>query len=204
MFIFTCINICVYMYIHMYIYIYIYIHIHIHIHIHMYIYIYIMCMCIYIYIYTHIHIYIYIYIYICVYIYIYIYILDPRLHAHALHVDLVLDAVALAPEAERHRALGNIYRCIPYIMYIYICYCNILYYIILYHVISYYMDAFCLGGTTCLTLLVQCGLVCVLRAFRRVKDRRNLLHYSRRLKKTCVRQVALDKWCPLNITQYNT
>ena len=34
-------------------------------------------------------------------------------------------------------------------------------------------------------------LFCV---FRRVKDRHNLLHDSQRLKKTCDRQVVLDKW----------
>ena len=33
---------------------------------------------------------------------------------------------------------------------------------------------------------------------RRVKNPHNLLHYSPLLKKACVRQVALDKWFPLN------
>ena len=36
-----------------------------------------------------------------------------------------------------------------------------------------------------------------MRAFRRFKDHRALLHYSPLLKKTCVRQVVLDKWFPL-------
>ena len=35
-----------------------------------------------------------------------------------------------------------------------------------------------------------------LRVFRRVKDHQTLLHYSPPLKKTCVRQVVLDKWFP--------
>ena len=51
-----------------------------------------------------------------------------------------------------------------------------------------------LGGTTCLTLLVSV----VLRLFRRVEDHRKLLYYSPLLKKTCVRQVVLDKWLPLS------
>ena len=34
-------------------------------------------------------------------------------------------------------------------------------------------------------------------AFGRVKDHRNLPHYSAHLKKPCVRQVVLDKWFPL-------
>ena len=37
----------------------------------------------------------------------------------------------------------------------------------------------------------------VLCVFRRVKDHLNLLYYSPRLKNTCVRQVAVDKWFPL-------
>ena len=37
----------------------------------------------------------------------------------------------------------------------------------------------------------------VLCVFRRVKEHHNLLHDSTRLKKTCVRQVVLDKWFPL-------
>ena len=37
----------------------------------------------------------------------------------------------------------------------------------------------------------------VLCVFRRVKDHQHLLHDSPRSKKTCVRQVALDKWLPL-------
>ena len=32
--------------------------------------------------------------------------------------------------------------------------------------------------------------------FCRVKDHRKLLHYSLHVKKTCVRQVALDEWFP--------
>ena len=32
-----------------------------------------------------------------------------------------------------------------------------------------------------------------------VKDHNNVLHYSPLLKKTCVRQVVLDKWLPLNL-----
>ena len=40
------------------------------------------------------------------------------------------------------------------------------------------------------TRLIRPPLVCV---FRRVKDHRNLLHYSPLLKNTCVRQVVLDK-----------
>ena len=35
--------------------------------------------------------------------------------------------------------------------------------------------------------------------FRRVKDRHDLLHCSPLLKKTCVRQVVLDKWFPPSI-----
>ena len=38
-------------------------------------------------------------------------------------------------------------------------------------------------------------VICV---FPRFKDHHNLLHYSPRLKKTCVRQVLLDKWFPLS------
>ena len=38
----------------------------------------------------------------------------------------------------------------------------------------------------------------VLCVFRRVKDHHNLLQYSPPSKKTCVRQVALDKWFPLS------
>ena len=34
-------------------------------------------------------------------------------------------------------------------------------------------------------------------AFRSVKDHHNLPHYSQLLKRTCVRQVVLDKWLPL-------
>ena len=37
----------------------------------------------------------------------------------------------------------------------------------------------------------------VLWLFRRVKDRHNSLRYSPLLKKSCVRQVVLDKWFPL-------
>ena len=56
-----------------------------------------------------------------------------------------------------------------------------------------------LGGTTRLTLLVYAAsfALCV---FRRVKDHHNidLLNCSPLLKKTCVRQVVLDRWFPLN------
>ena len=45
----------------------------------------------------------------------------------------------------------------------------------------------CLSQATC---LIRPRLFCV---FRRVKDHHNSLHYSPRLKKTCVRQVVLDK-----------
>ena len=61
-----------------------------------------------------------------------------------------------------------------------------------------------LGGTTCLTLLVYCGLVCFIFACRRVKNHHNLLHHSPSLKKTCVRQVVLGKWFPLNEASRNT
>ena len=37
----------------------------------------------------------------------------------------------------------------------------------------------------------------VLCAAYNVKEHPNLLHYSPRLKKTCARQVVLDKWLPL-------
>ena len=40
--------------------------------------------------------------------------------------------------------------------------------------------------------LMRPHLLCVC-VFRRVKDHRNLLHYSPPLKKTCFRQVVLDK-----------
>ena len=40
---------------------------------------------------------------------------------------------------------------------------------------------------------------CVLCVFRRVKDRLNLPHYSPLSKNSCVRQVVLDRWLPLNI-----
>ena len=53
------------------------------------------------------------------------------------------------------------------------------------------------GGTTCLTLLVFNTASFVLCVVFRVKDHHHLLHYSPRLKKTCVRQVALDRWLPL-------
>ena len=49
-----------------------------------------------------------------------------------------------------------------------------------------------LSNATC--LLIRPRLFCV---FRRVKDHRNLLHCSPCLKKTCVRQVVLDKRFPL-------
>ena len=39
----------------------------------------------------------------------------------------------------------------------------------------------------------------VLCVFLRVKDHHNLQSYSPLLKKTCVRQVELDKWFPLNM-----
>ena len=44
---------------------------------------------------------------------------------------------------------------------------------------------------------VASGCHFVLCVFRRVKDHHNLLHFSPRLKTTCVRQVVLDKWFPL-------
>ena len=37
--------------------------------------------------------------------------------------------------------------------------------------------------------------------FRCVNDHHNLLHYSQRLKNTCVRRVVLDKWFPLKLTE---
>ena len=40
-------------------------------------------------------------------------------------------------------------------------------------------------GTTCLTLLVYCGLVCFMTTFCRVKDHHYLLHYSQLVKSTC-------------------
>ena len=54
-----------------------------------------------------------------------------------------------------------------------------------------------LGGTACLTPLVQCGLACFMY-FRRVKDRHTLPNYSPPLEKTCARQVVCEtKWFPL-------
>ena len=51
----------------------------------------------------------------------------------------------------------------------------------------------CLSNATC---LIQASLaLCV---FRRVKGHHNLLHDSSRLKKTCFRQVVLDKSFPLS------
>ena len=51
-----------------------------------------------------------------------------------------------------------------------------------------------------LALLVQCCLSTtasfVLYVFRRVTEHRNLPHYWPMLKKTCARQVVLDKWVP--------
>ena len=52
-----------------------------------------------------------------------------------------------------------------------------------------------LGGTACSTLLVQYGLVCFV--FRRVREHHSVLRSSP-LEETCVRQVVLDKWFPLN------
>ena len=42
----------------------------------------------------------------------------------------------------------------------------------------------------------------VLCVFCRVKDHHNLLHYLLLLKETCVRQVVLDKWLPLNQSSF--
>ena len=51
-----------------------------------------------------------------------------------------------------------------------------------------------LGGTTCLTLLCLYNaasfVLCVLHC---VQDHHKLLHYSPRLKNTCIGQVVLDK-----------
>ena len=62
-----------------------------------------------------------------------------------------------------------------------------------------YLAAHChpLGGTTCLTLLVYTASF-VLCAVYSVKDHHNLQMCSPLLKKTCVRQVVLDKWFPPN------
>ena len=47
------------------------------------------------------------------------------------------------------------------------------------------------GGTTCLKLLVSCGLA---RQLCRVADHQTLLYDSPLLKRTCVRRVVLDRW----------
>ena len=67
-------------------------------------------------------------------------------------------------------------------MYIHICislslYLSIYLYIYIYIII--------MGGNTCLTLHVYCGLVYLMRAFRRVKDRHTLPKHSPLLKKVC-------------------
>ena len=54
-----------------------------------------------------------------------------------------------------------------------------------------------LGGTTCLTLLVWYGLVSFVCTVCSVKAHHKLLPNSQRLKNTCVRQVVLDRRCPL-------
>ena len=54
------------------------------------------------------------------------------------------------------------------------------------------------GGATCLRLLVSYGLTCFMRCLLCVKDHHTLQTCSPRLKKTCVRQVSLDKRFPLN------
>ena len=51
-----------------------------------------------------------------------------------------------------------------------------------------------LSNATC---LIRRHLFCV---FRSAKDHHNLLHDSQLFKKTCVRQVVLDRWFPLNHT----
>ena len=50
-----------------------------------------------------------------------------------------------------------------------------------------------LSNATC---LIRPHLSCVVR---RVKDHRKLPKYSPLLKKTCVRQVVLDKWFPSSL-----
>ena len=58
------------------------------------------------------------------------------------------------------------------------------------------------GWPTCWVALLVEGYLSdaasfVLCVFCRVKDHHKLLHYSSLLKKTCVKQVVLDKWLPL-------
>ena len=48
-----------------------------------------------------------------------------------------------------------------------------------------------------LTPALERGSPFVSCVLRRVEDHHTLLHCSPRLKKTCVRQVVLDKWFPL-------
>ena len=71
----------------------------------------------------------------------------------------------------------------------------LLYYIILYYTILYYNILY-LSNAACRRL---CHVCCV---FRRVKDH-DLLKYYPLLKKTCVRQVVLDKWFPLANYRYS-
>ena len=50
-----------------------------------------------------------------------------------------------------------------------------------------------LGGASCLTLLVEYGLICCLRHDLSNTDNCIMLHYSPLVKNMCVRQVVLDK-----------
>ena len=56
-----------------------------------------------------------------------------------------------------------------------------------------------LANATCLTRPHSLYAVCV---FRRVKDHHNLLDNAPFVKKSCVRQVVLDKASPLNIADF--
>ena len=54
-----------------------------------------------------------------------------------------------------------------------------------------------LGGTTCLTLPVQRGLVCCMRCGLCQGAPQCATLFAPLLQKTCVRQAVLDKWFPL-------
>ena len=57
--------------------------------------------------------------------------------------------------------------------------------------------ALAFGGTTCLALLVQFGLICFYGITCLIRQTLFFLHGSQLLKNTRVRQVVLDKWFPL-------
>ena len=111
---------------------------------------------------TAIYFYICLYVYICLSLSIYIYI-----HTHT-HIYIYIH---IERERDRH-----------------ICTHIMLHYQQYYHRPVKLMT---LGGTTCLTLLTSYGLICFLRHYlSNTPNSLNLLHYSPRLKNTCVRQVV--------------